>query len=278
MSEPRDAAWKIVREYLEGHGGEELPAEESHSPGCGVAPPGERPVAPFRGALKPGWPLLIEGFDDEATAALLETLVALPIQQRRAAALADTVEPTALLIFSLLDTATALRDAEPEEASSLADTALLLIGRELVAGQDCRFYHDRLIDYWLPTVERYLLMDQLPEAAWRLSFLNQLAQMSGDEPERAARLGINHAQLHWQRNELEATLTELEATLVYCELATDKSYLAAALLYQGLVLKAMGSYGPARQALERCLEVAPYNVEHVTAAARRILSTLEWLR
>lgn len=245
--------------------------------GRGAPPVAEPPLAACRAALKPGWPLRIEGFDDAAAAADLERLVALPIEERRGAALAAEVEPKALLIISLLDTATALREVEPSEADSIADAALLLTTRASAAGQECRYLFDNITDYWLKIIEVCLHTDQLANADYCLSFLEQLAQLGGNEPERAARIGINRAQLHWERAEVEATLTELEAALVHAELAKDKSFLTTALYYQGLALATAGQPSAAREALERCRTVAPPGEEHFVAGAEVLLCNLEEL-
>ncbi len=292
MSHRDDEAQRLVRRFLEGRAPRDSADEDSQEPGAargelarqwlvrgflesqGVPPPTEPPAAPFRAALKPGWALEIEGFDDETTAAHLERLVNLPIGQRRKAALADDVEPTPLLIVSLVDAATALCAAEPEEANSMVDGALLLTSRASVAGGDCRLFYDLIIEYWLRILGTYMLTDQVTKASSCLSFLGLIAELGGDQPDRLAQIGLYRAQSHWHANEIEAALTELEANLVYCELTSDKSILTSTLFCQALALEKLNKYGPAREAAERCIEVAPMSEELIPAAARALLVRL----
>ncbi len=105
--------------------------------------------------------------------------------------------------------------------------------------------------------------------------VRHLAQLAGEEPARLARIGLNQAQLHWQRAEIEASLTELEAALVYCEKTENPNQLGAALCYRGIALATVGKLGEARASLQRCLEVLPADHDLYTTVAREALGRLD---
>ncbi len=122
-----------------------------------------------REELLQGWAHQVANLDTD-TAEQLERLVALPIEARRGAALNEQLQPTTLLIVSLISVATAVRQDEPDEGHSLADAALLLISRHSLAGEDSRRLVDALIDYWLEVFENALLDDDLARSSHRIRY------------------------------------------------------------------------------------------------------------
>ncbi len=226
--------------------------------------------------LRPGWARQA-GHLEEGVRLLLERLVAVPIGQRRAAALEARLKPSAQLAMALIHTALALPPQARDEACSLAGAAQALVGRLSRRGEDCRFLFDSLAAFWIELAERRLLANEFGEVEPWLERAQQFIQRGEGEPILAARLRLTHAHLHWGRAQLDASLVEIEAALAYCEQVEGSEFLGAALCLQGVTLASAGKPGPARACLQRSLEVNPTGSERIALMATEALTRLDAL-
>ncbi len=227
--------------------------------------------------LKPGWARFIE-FSHPLTCEALEQLIALPPRERFLTALRPGSEVTPDLIFALIDLASALRARHLFSASSLAQTALALTSRLPDQEPDLLFVLNEQSAMWMATAEENLFNDRLANVDLYLKVAESLATTGRSNPALAARIGMARAQLYWQQANIEACLTEVNAALIYCEVAGDNGMTGAVLFLKGVTLATTGTPSGARRCLERSLTLLPGSSHHwVTRMAEFTLEGLDEL-